>query len=116
MKKIAVCLLTRAMRSGVSAWRDSARHQAAANAGQHRRASGCFSCVQRGAGIKTREANARESLTQKKKKKPFGLAQLYLRVSRPIQPVSRRDPSPEKQLFSKYMHHWLLLILKLDSF
>lgn len=38
--------------------------------------------------MKTQEANAGESLIQKKKKKPFGLAQLCLGVSRPIQPVS----------------------------
>lgn len=63
--------------------------------------------------MKTREANAGESLIQKK---PFGLAQLYLGVSRPIQPVSQRDPSLEKYCFFKYMHHWLLLILNLDSF
>lgn len=37
------------------------------------------------AGMKTGEANARESLILKR---PCGLAQLYLRVSRPIQPVS----------------------------
>ena len=41
--------------------------------------------VHREAGRKTREANAKESLIHKR---PFGLAQLSLGVSKPILPVS----------------------------
>lgn len=102
MKKLAVCLLPGAERSGMCLpWCGSltTRPLKPANTRHHQSASNMFQyqpCVQREAGRKTREANAGESLIQKK---PFGLAQLYLGVSRPIQPVSQRDPQPRKILF-----------------
>lgn len=51
-------------------------------------------CVQRKARMKTRKAIAGEKAMSQKK--PFGLAQLSLRVSRAGQPVSQRDPSLKK--------------------
>lgn len=109
--KTAVPLLSRARgQACVSAQSGSARHRAERGlrlrddlspAGtrrhHHRSASRCLfqhpPCVPKRAGGKTWEANGGEALIQKK---PFSLAQLYLGVSRPILPVSRRVPSLEK--------------------
>lgn len=119
MKKLAVCLLTGAERSGVCLpWRGSltTRQLKPANTRHHQSASRRFST-----SLVYKEKLEGKHEKQMQENHLFKKSHLVWLNSTWEFPdqfslYPKENPSLEKYCFFKYMHHWLLLILNLDSF